>query len=349
MTAYLLVYLAPLLGVLSPLRAGRVLRTILWISIGIGLIVFIGLRHEVGMDWPAYLSQFNQQVDSDVGPLWINEPLYVLMSWWLAQRGFGLHLVNTICAGVFVFGLLVFASRQPLRWLALAVAVPYLVIIVGLNNTRQSVALGLLFLGLLILEKGRIKTFASLMILAAMFHASALACLLFAALKVPRGHGKHFLVMLAVALSLGVGYLSQSYEAYARFYGVDTQLQSSGAGVRLAINILAFGVMLALRRSWEKRFGWDKLWFWMGMFSLFLLPLLPITSTAVDRMALYLMPLQMYVWGRAPLLIATPLWRTVAILGVITLYAAVLCVWLAYATNSMAWFPYQNLLMEVPK
>jgi hypothetical protein len=346
-SAYWFVYLAPLLGLLSPVRAAVRLRTLLWVFLGAGLIAFVGLRHEVGMDWPAYLAHFNVQVAAD-GPVWINEPAFVVLSWVLAHLGFGIYAVNLFCAAVFLVGLLTFVSRQPFRWLALTVAVPYLIIIVGMNNTRQSVALGLLFLALLALEHGRIKRFGALIIVGAMFHASALACLAFGALKVRRPYMRQFVIVVAVGVAAGVTYLTQLYEYYARSYGADTQLQSSGAGIRLAINVVAFATMLALRRSWKERFGWDRLWFWMGMVSLLLLPVVPFASTAIDRMSLYLMPLQIYVWGHAPVLIATPLWRTVMVAGLVVFYGAVLYIWLVYATNSIAWFPYQNVMMGVP-
>jgi hypothetical protein len=348
MTPYWIVYLTPLLGLLSPFRAKGALRAVLWLSMGTGLIAFVGLRHEVGMDWFAYVSHFTQEVRAEAAPVWINEPGYVLLMWGFARLGLDLHAVNVVCAAVFMLGLLTFAAHQPFRWLALTVAIPYLVIIVGMNNTRQSVALGLLFFGLLALEKGHIRKFAVLIIAGAMFHASALACLLLGALKVHRPHVRQFVIMVAIGIAAGVAYLAQLYEAYATAYGVDTQLQSSGAGVRLSINVAAFATMLALRRPWGARFGWDKLWFWMGTTSLLLLPLVPLASTAIDRMALYLMPLQMYVWGRVPALIETPLWRTVAVLVIVTFYAAVLWVWLSFATNSISWFPYQNVWLGVP-
>ncbi len=43
-------------------------------------------------------------------------------------------------------GLVQFCRKQPLPWLALAVAAPFIIIVVGMGYTRQSVALGFILL-----------------------------------------------------------------------------------------------------------------------------------------------------------------------------------------------------------
>ena len=70
--------------------------------------------------------------------------------------------------------------------------------------------------------------------------------------------------------------------------------------------------------------------------ALVLLLVLP-SSTAVDRISLYIMPLQLAVLSRVPLAIGSSLTGRVAVVG----YSALVeFVWLNYAQFAKAWVPY---------
>jgi len=61
-------------------------------------------------------------------------------------------------------------------------------------------------------------------------------------------------------------------------------------------------------------------------------------------MALYLLPIQLYVWSHAPLLFKNKMFRYAALLSVVGLYIAVLWVWLNFGTFAKHWLPYQSVL-----
>ena len=77
----------------------------------------------------------------------------MLLNWFAGQNELGIWFVNTICGGIFSYGLIAFARSQPRPWLALAVAVPYLIIVVAMGYTRQAAAIGFVMLGLSALAK----------------------------------------------------------------------------------------------------------------------------------------------------------------------------------------------------
>jgi hypothetical protein len=65
-------------------------------------------------------------------------------------------------------------------------------------------------------------------------------------------------------------------------------------------------------------------------------------------MALYLIPLQLFVLARVPLAFSdgrTP--STVAKFAVIAYSMVVQFIWLNYADNARAWIPYHNYLMDL--
>ncbi|MCX7032362.1 MAG: EpsG family protein, partial [Arenimonas sp.] len=84
-----------------------------------------------------------------------------------------------------------------------------------------------------------------------------------------------------------------------------------------------------------------KLWLWIAVFAVVCLPLVGLASTAVDRVALYLIPLQLFVFSRIPLLATTVKMRTFLVVAVIAYYALVQFVWLNFATHAYGWVPYK--------
>jgi hypothetical protein len=69
------------------------------------------------------------------------------------------------------------------------------------------------------------------------------------------------------------------------------------------------------------------------------------SSTAVDRLALYLIPIQLFVGSRLPdtrlFGLAPASWTQI----LIAFSLAVLLVWLIFAVHAQAWLPYRNLLL----
>jgi hypothetical protein len=66
----------------------------------------------------------------------------------------------------------------------------------------------------------------------------------------------------------------------------------------------------------------------------FILP----SSTAVDRLALYALPLQVVVMSRLPILIRSEFAGKALI---ISYCSAILFVWLNFGANAMGWVPYR--------
>ena len=343
MIAYWIAFLIPVTAVLSPFRATSHFRRTIWIAIGLYFTVFVGLRHEVGADWLNYLAQFSDMAE---GNLQWSEPGYASLNWAMAKAGLDIHAVNLVCGAIFVAGLLYFCRQEKFPWLAVAVAIPYLVIVVAMGYTKQAVSLGLLLWGLVRLQRGELKTFTAAMLLATMFHATALICLLFAALSARRMSLRLPLVAITLLVSVALGFLAQRLEALYSRFAVASDLQSAGAAVRLAMSVLAFAALLVFRKRWRKEYGPIELWAWMGALSVVCLALVPFASTAVDRVGLYFSPLQLVVWARVPTLVRGIVPRTLVVLAILCGYAAVLAVWLNLGNNAQTWIPYQNVLLD---
>lgn len=320
-----------------------------WVTL-LALTLLVGWRHEVGGDWFNYLRNFQDAAyNSQYAEFWNDDPGYRLLEWLALQFGWGMHAVNLMAAGFFAYGLVVFCRHLPRPWLALAVAVPYLVIILGMGYSRQGVALGCLMAGLVGLGQGRVSTFVLWTVLGATFHKSAVLLLPMAALAA--SHGRLF-TSLWVAVVLAAAYtllLEDSVDALRSGY-LETEYQSEGALIRLTMNALPAALLLWKRQRFGVNLPQDRLWFWFAVAALGLLALYQISpsSTAVDRMGLYLLPLQLMVFAHLPEALGRPNGQgnEAWVVAVLVYYAAVEFVWLNFATHAFAWLPYRFYPLE---
>lgn len=314
-----------------------------WVAFVLVVLV-IGLRHQVGADWKTYAEYVRLAAyDSLQHAVMQGDPAYSLLNWLAARMDLGPYFVNTVGAALFAWGLVVFCRAQPRPWLALAVAVPYLVIVVAMGYTRQGVAIGLVMLGLVALSDRKILRFIVFVVLAATFHKSAVILMPLAVLA--SSHRRVWTVLWVglVTLLFYVLLLQESVEWFNSVY-IEAEYKSVGAGIRVAMNAVSAVLFLSFRRRFAMPPADRTFWTWMSLGALAFVGLLLVSpsSTAVDRVALYWIPLQLFVLSRLPDALGqrnsqNALW----VCTVVGYSAAVLFVWLFFADNALAWLPYQ--------
>lgn len=315
-----------------------------WRVVFVLLVLMVGLRHQVGGDWFTYVEHIRSaSYQTLLGAVSQGDPAYSLLNWLAAKSGLGSYFVNTVCAAIFSWGLVVFCRAQPRPWLALVVAMPYLVTVVAMGYTRQGVAIGLAMLALVALSERKLLRFVLLVALAATFHKSAVILMPLAVLAgTKRKLWTAFWVGLASVLFY-VLLLQESVEALQYGY-IEAQYQSQGAAVRLAMNAVPAVLFLWFRRRFVMRQDERTFWTWMSLAALGFVALLVVSpsSTAVDRVALYWIPLQLFVLSRLPDALGNRHGRNgVLVRWVVGYSAAVLFVWLVFAKTAFAWLPYQ--------
>jgi hypothetical protein len=315
-----------------------------WFAFGAFLVVLIGLRYQVGGDWYNYLGHLAEDSGQTLGALLSQrDPGYKFLTWLSVLLGWDIYGINTLAAVAFSCGLVAFCRSMARPWLAATVAVPYLVVVVAMGYTRQAMALGLAMLGLRALGRKSTAMFAIWVLLGATVHSSALVLLPIAALTTTRNR---WWVVLWIGVLVAVGYDSlieaDSEALYANYitHGYDSQ----GALIRLAMNAAAGFLFLLARRRFKLERAGDLLWRWMSLLSIVMLAALLVSSgisTALDRLGLYLLPLQLLVFSALPNAMAGASRRKLWVLAVVVYYMVILGVWLNFANNAYAWLPYQ--------
>lgn len=305
------------------------------------LAVIIGLRFEVGGDWFAYERMLaNARYATLTESLGEGDPAYQFLNWVAQRIGAGVWLVNLICGMIFSWGLVRFARTQANPWAVMLVAIPYLVLVVAMGYTRQGVAIGILMAALASLLRGAsIPKFALYVVMAALFHKTAILALLIVLVSARRNL---FLNVLFVLIALVVLYdtlVADSVDKLVRNY-ITERYNSQGAIIRISMSIVPAVLFLAARKHFGFRPDEDILWRNFSYAALALTLMLAIlpSTTIVDRLALYVLPLQLAIIARIPDHVLKSGYARILVVA----YAfAIQFVWLNYATNAFTWLPYQ--------
>ncbi len=311
--------------------------------LGIVYILFVGLRYEVGADREAYLGMYDAIARmSFKDALDFTEPGFATLNWLLAQMDASIYWVNFIVSVIFVSGLIRFAKTTPLPFLALISVTPYLVIAIGMSAIRQSAAIGLVFHLMASWRQGLVFKL-SFSILATLFHNSGIMSFVFVMQSIKmRAWVKALLFIGSAAVLYPVLSGTEKFLQYQQTYFEDN-LESSGALMHALLNAIPAAIYLAFWRKWKARFGDSELLPILAVLSILSVFGVSVSSTGVDRLALYLSPIQMIVYGSLPLLFGRQ-FKLMLTSVVIIIHLAIMFWWLNYANTAFGFLPYDNLI-----
>lgn len=320
------------------------------------LVVMIGLRNEVGGDWVSYegmlervlYEPWHEQVLS-------SEPAYLSLNWIAAHFSGGIYIVNFIGAMIFSWGLLVFCRSQPRPWLALSVAIPYLVVVVAMGYTRQAISIGLVMLAFVALFEKRMLHYFIFMAIAVTFHKSAIIMLPLVALTSAKNRWFKIVLVAVLGVLLYWTLIRGGTDRYMENY-VGAGYSSAGAAIRIAMNALPAGLFLLFRKRFQLPKDQQSFWTMMSLLAFGFVGFLLISpsSTVVDRLALYWIPLQIFVFSRLPDVFgrlggAITTW----VFLILLFYATVMATWLLFAVHAEYWLPYKffpwDWLWDIPR
>lgn len=305
------------------------------------MTVIIGFRYNVGGDWQEYQFIYFRAGPLDFSDaLSLGDPAYEAVNWVAYRLNADIWLVNLISAAVFVWGLFRFCRTQPAPWLAALVAVPYMVIVIAMGYTRQAVALGILMAGIANFLRDRSALrFGVYVVAAALFHKTAIIAFPVVALATDRNRLVNILVVLAGGVLLYDLFLGDAMDNFVQNY-VRTAYSAQGAAIRIAMNMLAAILLWVTRRKVQWTDIEWKVWRNFSIASVASLAFLILSpsSAAVDRISLYIIPLQIAVLGRIPSIFNSRLFGAV----VVAAYCfAVEFVWLNFGQFATLWIPYR--------
>lgn len=310
--------------------------------------IFIGLRYNVGGDWGAYQGIYNQiYFQPFLEAIKMTDPGYATLNWLSAKMDAGIWIVNLICGIMFMVGVGRLAANQPAPWLAVVVAVPYLIIVVSMGYTRQAAAIGLICFGIADASERSIGRLVIYVAAATLFHKTAI--LMLPVMIAPIATRRPIVGLIGCVLfaALFLVFLRGNTDELVTNY-VQSNYDSQGAAIRIAMNVLAAVVLMLLRKHMGLTSYQRGFWTYNALLAFVSVPALVVASASsgVDRISLFLIPMQLVALSRLPKAWGRTSATNAALTFAVIAYSfAIQFVWLNYATNATAWLPYDNVVL----
>ncbi len=273
------------------------------------------------------------------------EPLFVALNVLSSNLGLYIYGVNVACTSIFLVGVFAYARTTARPWVAVAVVTPYLCFVIGMSSIRQAAAIGVVYLALA--HWSRLSTIikVALIIIAAGFHYSAIVTLILVVLD---GRGRAYIRIGVVAILIGFlliyAQTSDVVETYQNRY-ITKENISYGAAEHVLLSAIPAMIYFGLRKKLAIA-GWDNRLVAIGSAaSIIGLPLLLVSTTAVDRLVLFFSYVQMWVY---PALIATfKSEETRLLIGTTLLALSIFVIYFTFGRTLMGYIPYHSLLFEI--
>jgi len=312
--------------------------------------LFIGFRHDVGADWQNYLYHLEREFNTDLTLNFNNKEIIYYLIVWLASNIFGgIYFVNSILAIIFCYGLYRFAEiLNSNHYSLLMIAFPVLIVVISLGFSRQSAAIGLFMLGLVQLLKGNNVKYILIILTASLFHLSAIVFLPLVFLFVKQKKYITYPIATIVIYAAISTLLLPNVEYYDASY-IQREYNSSGALIRILMNAISGLIFLMFKNHIVTNMKSYKIWKYISYLTLlcFLFYFLSPSSTAVDRLSFYLLPIQLLVFSNLNRL---PIKFNNFKLGnsfVFLFGLIVLCSWILLADHSKYWLPYNSYFFNI--
>ena len=156
-------------------------------------------------------------------------------------------------------------------------------------------------------------------------------------------------ILLMVIWLLSSEYASALWGNYIWRYrnsGFDNALYTSiGASYRVWMNAIPAVLFLLFLKKWKRYFDNSSLWVAMAIASIVSVFFVGYFSTPIDRINIYLAPIQLYFWSRAPFIWSDSVTQTAMVMAVYLIYLISFVFWFFFANHAYEWMPYKSALL----
>jgi hypothetical protein len=223
-------------------------------------------------------------------------------------------------------------------------AMPILITVMSMGYVAQSVALAFLMLAYVQFIKEGVIFFIICILIGAMFHPSVIVFLPMILLSFFNTKKLSIFILAGI---LGIIFyvffdtiLNKMIENY-----IDDKLESKGYLYRSLFNFISIFVFFIFinKKKLEKNYKILFYFFSISSSLLLLLYFAGLTSTGVDRMALYLIPIQILIINKFLNNYSVNSRKIVSFIFFI-IYFTYMLVWFNFSNFSSYWMPYKNIL-----
>jgi hypothetical protein len=313
------------------------------------LSLFIGLRDDIGGDSIRY-NEYYELVKSGVekfidGSESKQKPLFYLINKYASFFDFGYILVNFFSALVFSISLISFCIFSGNLFLGLTIAMPILIVIIGMGYITQSIAIAFLMLAYLQFIKQRKVLFLILTATGALFHPSVIifAPIIFMNFF-DKNYFRKFITLVITIIIILTIFRFYFWEMFSNY--VLDDLSSTGAIYRMLLNFISVVIFLIFINKKKLDNNYKFLFYFFCISSLILIIFVgaSFATTAFDRIGLYLYPIQILIINRFLNINYSVDSRKVVSFIFFIIYFFFMYIWFNYSDFSSDWVPYKNIL-----
>lgn len=342
MEPYVIVLIIPLLSALLQSTRPMRIQPFYWLFFLL-LVLFSGLRYQVGPDWSGYYYIFDGYIETPIENIaFLSEPGFFLINKLADSLGLGLQGVIFFSAVIFLFGCFTYARCTANPWIALSAVMPYLVFVISMSGIRQAAAIGIGFFLFSRWNKSSILEKILLILLATSIHNSAIALTFFLIFQFKQGTLVR--LVLSFAVLFPVMYFLDSIDKTQRYREIyiEENLISDGAFFHVLLVAIPAALYLFYRKKLVVKGLSDSNVMLASIATLALMPMLAVSSTGVDRLTLYFSFVQMWVYPA--LLSSGVINKSLARASFAALVLAIFIGYFFYGTHASAYVPYKNML-----
>tara|TARA_B100001971_G_C18265772_1_gene592148 strand:+ start:5068 stop:6000 length:933 start_codon:yes stop_codon:yes gene_type:complete len=307
-------------------------------------MLFIGFRHKVGGDWDIYIQDFYTNIKffnllkfeyhRDYG--------FELISYFLYKIGLDIYFVNLTCACIFVYCLYQFSKKRENIPFIFAISFPYLITIVAMGYTRQSVAIAFILLSINAIEDNKLFKYFLLTIFGIIFHKSCVVIVPLIILSYSKFNLKTIILIILLFVVSYTILRPDLSRIYAGYLHEGIIYHSYGAYYRISINILlCFFWLFFFKRINLSKYE-NKFIFFVLFSCIILLFFVDKYSTFVDRVNIYLSIIQLMIVPKFFYIL--PRNKIIINSIILSMYGFMYFIWLNYSPFAHLWIPYNNLL-----
>lgn len=316
------------------------------------LLLFVGLRFQVGGDWGNYLDLADIAMRQQFNELFEHAEFgFNFLLWASVHLGFDIYGVNMVTTALFLYGLFKYCEKQLNPWLAIFTALPFLVIVIAMSANRQAVAIGVTLLVMAGWSESSLSKKLTLIFIASMFHTSAVIFVLFVILDSKISLLKKSVLSIGLfAIVIKFLSASESVSRYQASYIGDTAINVSyGAVQQILLNALPALVLLVMflcRSQLKSKMPQHNIVFVMSILSIALIPFSLTFSVAAARISFYLFPISIAFFATLPEVFPAST-KSMVRFFVVAYGYIVMGLWLNFANTAFAHIPYNNALFRI--
>ncbi|MAD57059.1 MAG: hypothetical protein CMK44_00620 [Porticoccus sp.] len=317
------------------------------------LSFFMGFKYYVGGDWGTYINYFNAIEDYKLNLSDFNNDLgYYLFNLLIKKLGLNFSSINFFSSIISLLGIHLLANFFKRYWIFFLVLTPYFIFVILMGYTRQSIAIGLFFIGLSFLFKGKnIKNFFLfyiLIIISCFFHKSSIIFFLIPLLTIRiNSYSLSIILHMLILFTIVIIFLILNDRFLVRLeYFISNQYSSIGGYIRIGIIFLICSFNFIILGKADKNIYTQKLINKLNLLSISIaLMILLIPSTViVDRFLLYFYFIIPIMFIKLIDISKNNLNKLIILYSIIVFGFIFMIVWFNFATNSNSWLPYRNYL-----